>query len=130
MSDEVDALTDFYYGTETESDWWEDMDKDEREDYGNSFRNFRNSMRNVITDDHGCGRHSKSRSRKSERRRAARSEQIERQSKVYDTNKAARNGVELKCPSCEKTFIKKSYQQAFCCTQCKDDYWNLKRSKT
>ena len=46
----------------------------------------------------------------------------------YNINKSAKVGEELVCPSCCETFIKVSYQQAFCKTkpktQCKDKYWN------
>jgi hypothetical protein len=48
--------------------------------------------------------------------------------KLYDAAKAAKTGTECKCPSCGKTFTKKSYQQAFCSNKgrnnCKDRYWN------
>lgn len=46
----------------------------------------------------------------------------------YKINKTAKVGEELVCPSCCETFIKESYQQAFCKTKpktkCKDRYWN------
>lgn len=48
--------------------------------------------------------------------------------KRYKINKNAKIGNECICPSCGSTFIKTSYQQAFCKTQggtiCKDKYWN------
>ncbi len=47
--------------------------------------------------------------------------------KRYDINKSAKVGTEIICPVCGKMFIKKSYQQAFCSTECKDKYWNQKR---
>ena len=47
--------------------------------------------------------------------------------KRYDLNKQASVGDELVCPVCGKKFTKKSYQQAFCSTFCKDKYWNQKR---
>lgn len=47
--------------------------------------------------------------------------------KRYDINKSAKVGTEIICPVCGKRFIKKSYQQAFCSTECKDKYWNHKR---
>ena len=47
--------------------------------------------------------------------------------KRYDLNKQAKVGTEIVCPVCGERFIKKSYQQAFCCTECKDRYWNQKR---
>lgn len=48
--------------------------------------------------------------------------------KRYDINKAAKVGTEIICPVCGKHFIKKSYQQAFCCGECKNRYWNQKRT--
>ena len=47
--------------------------------------------------------------------------------KRYDINKQAKVGEELICPICGHRFKKKSYQQAFCSTFCKDKYWNQKR---
>ena len=47
--------------------------------------------------------------------------------KRYDLNKQASVGDELVCPVCGNKFTKKSYQQAFCSTFCKDKYWNQKR---
>lgn len=49
--------------------------------------------------------------------------------KKYETNKSALVGDELVCPICGRNFIKKSYQQAFCCNDCKDRYWNQTRKK-
>lgn len=46
----------------------------------------------------------------------------------YESNKAAKVGTEITCPSCKGTFIKKSYQQAFCCGVCKDRYHNKRRT--
>jgi hypothetical protein len=46
----------------------------------------------------------------------------------YNINKAAKLKEELVCPSCNSTFIKTHYAQAFCKTKngtkCKDKYWN------
>ena len=46
----------------------------------------------------------------------------------YTINKSAKVGDTCTCPSCGSTFIKSSYQQAFCKTKggtvCKDKYWN------
>ena len=47
----------------------------------------------------------------------------------YETNKAAKVGEEIVCPICGNHFTKKSYQQAFCCTKCKDAYWNNKKDR-
>lgn len=46
--------------------------------------------------------------------------------KQYKENKAAKVGIEITCPICGEVFIKKQYSQAFCCSQCKDTYWNAK----
>ena len=47
---------------------------------------------------------------------------------LYKKAKDAKVGDECICPSCEKKFIKETYQQAFCKskggTVCKDKYWN------
>ena len=47
--------------------------------------------------------------------------------KYYKLNKAAKVGETIKCTYCGTPFVKKSYQQAFCCTECKDRWWNQKR---
>jgi hypothetical protein len=44
----------------------------------------------------------------------------------YRLNKKAKVGDEIVCPICGKTFIKKQWQQAFCCGSCKDRFWNDK----
>lgn len=41
----------------------------------------------------------------------------------YAKAKAARVGETCQC-TCGKSFVKKSYQQAFHATKCKDRYWN------
>ncbi|HII95303.1 MAG TPA: hypothetical protein HA367_06180 [Candidatus Methanofastidiosum sp.] len=45
---------------------------------------------------------------------------------VYAFNKKKKVGEQCQCagPMCNKRFIKKSYQQAFCRTKCKDQFWN------
>lgn len=47
---------------------------------------------------------------------------------LYQKAKAAKVGSKVQCPVCGKMFVKKSYQQAFCCNKgkhnCKDRYWN------
>lgn len=47
----------------------------------------------------------------------------------YERNKNAKVGVKIQCAEnrCCKMFIKKSYQQAFCCTKHKDQFWNRQR---
>lgn len=44
----------------------------------------------------------------------------------YKTNKSAKTGDLIKCPVCGAEFKKKIYQQVFCCSKCKDAYWNKK----
>ena len=44
--------------------------------------------------------------------------------KQYKAAKAAKVGEAIKCAHCGEEFVKRYYQQAFCCPQCKDDYWN------
>ncbi len=44
---------------------------------------------------------------------------------VYKDNKKARVGANIKCPTCGKTFLKKTYQHTFCIkSKCKDIYHN------
>jgi len=51
----------------------------------------------------------------------------------YDRNKKAKTGSIITCPICQKQFVKKSYQQAFCSNKrkgnCKDKYWNVASDK-
>ena len=44
----------------------------------------------------------------------------------YEANKDAKVGEEITCPICSQKFIKRQYSQAFCCSKCKDGYWNAK----
>lgn len=44
----------------------------------------------------------------------------------YEANKDAKIGEEITCPICSQKFIKRQYSQAFCCSKCKDGYWNAK----
>ena len=44
----------------------------------------------------------------------------------YEANKDAKIGEEITCPICGTKFIKRQYSQAFCCSKCKDGYWNAK----
>ena len=52
--------------------------------------------------------------------------------KVYKVNKESKVNSLCVCPSCGKTFVKNTYQQAFCgidengfkSHKCKDKYWN------
>lgn len=47
----------------------------------------------------------------------------------YHINKDAKVGDTIRCANvlCRKSFTKKSYQQAFCCSKCKDKFWNRQR---
>lgn len=47
----------------------------------------------------------------------------------YQINKEAKIGDTIKCANtlCRKTFTKKSYQQAFCCSICRNKFWNRQR---
>lgn len=45
---------------------------------------------------------------------------------IYKFNKTAKVGAIIVCPICGETFSKRQYAQAFCCTDCKDKYWNKK----
>lgn len=45
----------------------------------------------------------------------------------YNKVKDAKIGEEISCPVCGKVFTKKTYQQKFCCTKCKNKYWNTIR---
>jgi hypothetical protein len=47
----------------------------------------------------------------------------------YLRNKEAKVGATITCAEnrCAKRFKKKSYQQAFCCTKHKNQFWNRQR---
>ena len=47
----------------------------------------------------------------------------------YEANKEAKVGEVIVCPICGEKLTKKSYQQAFCSTKCKDAYWNNKKDR-
>ena len=49
--------------------------------------------------------------------------------KAYITNKGKKIGDKCICPICGKEFIKKTYAHAFCCTKCKDAFWNAKKDR-
>lgn len=42
----------------------------------------------------------------------------------YLANKEAKVNTYVKCPICGTTFYKRTYHKTFCCTKCKDKYWN------
>lgn len=44
----------------------------------------------------------------------------------YEDNKSAKVDTEITCPICGTKFVKRQYSQAFCCSKCKDEYWNAK----
>jgi hypothetical protein len=48
-------------------------------------------------------------------------------SDLYDINKNAMVGEKINCACCGLELSKKTYQQKFCSTICKDIYWNKKR---
>ena len=43
--------------------------------------------------------------------------------------KSAKVGDIVICPHCGKEFVKKTYQQTFCCAECKNTYWNNKKDR-
>lgn len=45
---------------------------------------------------------------------------------IYKTNKLLKVGDSCICPICGTTFVKRQWQQAFCCGVCKDKYHNKK----
>jgi len=47
----------------------------------------------------------------------------------YLKNKEAKVGKVIQCAEnrCKNKFIKKSYQQAFCCTKHKNQFWNRRK---
>ena len=42
-------------------------------------------------------------------------------------NEKAKVGTECRCPMCGKKFVKKVYQQKFCCIKCKNNYHNKRQ---
>jgi hypothetical protein len=47
----------------------------------------------------------------------------------YLANKASRVGDICVCPICGKEFTKTHYAMAFCCSKCKDAFWNAKKDR-
>lgn len=43
---------------------------------------------------------------------------------IYNKNATISIGSIIVCPECHTRFIKKTYNQKFCCTACKDKYHN------
>lgn len=46
--------------------------------------------------------------------------------KQYESNKGSAVGTTIICPVCGTSFYKRTYQQAFCCSDCKNKFWNAK----
>ena len=51
---------------------------------------------------------------------------MSRRKEIYNANKSAKVGDSITCPVCGTVFVKRQWQQAFCCGKCKDAYWNAK----
>ena len=45
----------------------------------------------------------------------------------YLLNKSLKVKADCVCPICGQHFTKRQYSQAFCCSTCKDTYWNARR---
>jgi hypothetical protein len=43
----------------------------------------------------------------------------------YQNAKQAKVGELLTCPTCAEPFRKKTYNQCFCASGCRDTFWNL-----
>lgn len=41
-----------------------------------------------------------------------------------EINRQAKVGEIIICPHCGERFVKSTYQQVFCCNECKEGYWN------
>lgn len=54
---------------------------------------------------------------------------ISKRKERYNTNKSLKVGDVCICPICNKEFTKTHYAQAFCCTKCKDAFWNAKKDR-
>lgn len=61
---------------------------------------------------------------------AERAQGVAHDERHYKLNKKAKVGTRIVCagPKCDKRFIKKSYQQCFCCTRHKDQFWNRREA--
>lgn len=44
----------------------------------------------------------------------------------YENAKAAKVGETIECAYCGERFVKRQWQQAFCCPRCKQAYWDRK----
>ena len=54
---------------------------------------------------------------------------ITKRKERYLANKALRVGDICVCPICGKEFTKTHYAMAFCCSKCKDAFWNAKKDR-
>lgn len=54
------------------------------------------------------------------------SPKIKKKKGLYKINKEAKVGETIECPICHSKFKKIQYSQAFCCSKCKDKFWNSK----
>lgn len=61
---------------------------------------------------------------------AKRQKGVEDDEKHYLKNKKAKVGTQITCagPLCNKHFKKVQYAQAFCCSKCKDQFWNRREA--
>ena len=57
------------------------------------------------------------------------SKKIKDRIELYLKNKSAKVKESIVCPICLTNFIKKQHSQAFCCSSCKDKYWNDKKDR-
>jgi len=55
--------------------------------------------------------------------------ELKMDARIYAINKKAKVGTVCRCagPLCNRSFVKKSYQQAFHRGKCKDQFWNRVR---
>ena len=53
-----------------------------------------------------------------------RSRYLSRAEKLHKAAAGSPVGSVITCPACGETIIKKTYQHKFCCTKCKERYWN------
>lgn len=53
-----------------------------------------------------------------------RSRYLSRAKKLHKAAADSAVGSVITCPACGDTFIKKTYQHKFCCTECRERYWN------
>ena len=49
---------------------------------------------------------------------------LSRAEKQYKASEDSKVGSIITCPACGKAITKRTYQHKFCCTKCKERYWN------